>query len=882
MRMADDSIPYTAFKTKWGLFEYTVLSFGLCNAPAAFQAFLTDIFRAYLDLWLVLFIDDLCIFDSDLDQHAQHVEIVLQTLRANQLYIKNTKSSWFQPEVEFLGHRIGRDGVSMDDGKVQAILNWPAPRTVADVRSFLGLAGFYRHYIHHYSHTADPLTELLKKDTGFQWNHAQQHAFDTLKSKVSSAPVLIYPDPERHFVLTCDASSRAVGAVLSQDHGKGLQPIAFYSRKMTPAERNYPTHDQEMLALITALKQWRHYLCGSVRNQAYTDHKSLTFFARQPTLNARQARWMGWLQEMNVYVDYLPGRSNVVADALSRRPDYLAAVTTVHTHTDFLGDLTAAYGNDAESRSILESIRAGTTAVFSLHNGVIVRRENGSKLLYIPPAASILRQQLLAEHHDSPLAGHLGMDKTYACISRNYWWHTLRQDVRDYVRTCPCCQVNKPNNRKPGGLLQPLPIPEHKWESVGIDFITNLPTTADGHDAIMVCVDRLTKMVHATPTCTTADAPAVAQLYYDTVTRLHGIQTSIISDRDPRFTSRFWEELTKLWGTKLGRSTAFHPQTDGQTERVNRVLAEMLRAYVTDRHNDWDKRLTAAEFAINNATSASTGQSPFYLNYGYHPLLPATVNLPRLDLCRSQAAADFVTRMNQDLAAAKAKLQAAQERQARLADERRTDVSFAVGDRVLLSTTNLRLRTDGPAAKFNPRWTGPFPVVERIGAVAYKLQLPSTMRVHPVFHVSLLKPYLASAAPRSQSPLPPLPTIGGDVYQAERISQRRTVTLNGRSIKQYLVHWTGYPDSEATWEPPSHLLGATVKRWRIAIDQLYDHAEQFPMTAAVPRSRNTQSIRTVSAPTPVVSAAPTPPDSTHAIPPQRCSTRLTARGHSSS
>ena len=856
MRVDESSIPFTAFKTKWGLFEYTVLSFGLCNAPASFQALMTDIFRVYLDQWLVIFIDDLCVWDSDLDSHVQHLEIILSTLREHKLYIKDNKCEWIKPEVSFLGHRISKAGVSMDDGKVQAILDWPAPKNVAELRSFLGMAGFYRHFLYRFAQATAVLTDLLRKEQPWTWTSEQQAAFDSLKHKLTTAPVLAYPDPTKQFTVTTDASSRAIGAVLSQDHGKGQQPIAFFSRKLNPAELNYAPYERELLALIAALKHWRHYLRGAARNQAYTDHRALKFFAEQKTLNTRQARWMGILQEYNVYIDYLPGKSNVVADALSRRPDLLGSITTVHTLGDFLTTLKSSYGNDDESRSILQDLQSGTATSYSINDGLIVQHDGNQQRLYIPPAAQDLRQQLLAEHHDSVLAGHMGQDKTYACLQRNYWWPTMRRDVRAYINTCPCCQVNKGRNRRSYGLLQPLPVPERQWQSTSMDFITHLPTTTDGNDAILTVVDRLTKMVHVVPTRTTATAPDVAELYFNTVTRLHGLQKSIISDRDPKFTSKFWEALSKLWDTRLNRSTAYHPQTDGQTERTHRVLQEILRAYVSDRHNDWDKRLAAAEFAINNTPSASTGESPFYLNYGFHPLTPATVDLPTPDHARSQAAADFVTRMNQDLEAAKAAITAAQERQARYANTKRQDASFNVGDRVLLSTANLKLRTDGPASKFNPRWCGPFVITERIGKVAYRLELPPTMRIHPVFHISLLKSYQATEEDNRPAMRPP-PIIGEDVYEAERISNRRTIQVNGRLQTQYLVHWRGYPDSEATWEPINHLLGRTCKAWRKAIDMALAETGQTAIQAAT-RPASPERPTHMPEPTPPATSPPGP------------------------
>lgn len=275
-----------------------------------------------------------------------------------------------------------------------------------------------------------------------------------------------------------------------------------------------------------------------------------------------------------------------------------------------------------------------------------------------------------------------------------------------------------------------------------------------------------------------------------------------------------------LLGTRLGRSTAFHPQTDGQTERAHRTLEEILRSYVSVRHDDWDQRLAAAEFAINNAPNASSGESPFYLNYGFHPLTPATLGLHRLDRTSNQAATDFLRRMHGDLVTAKGLLEHARERQARYANTKREDVSFSVGDSVLLSTANLKLKTDGPASKFNPRWCGPFKITERIGPVAYRLELPATMRIHPVFHVSLLRPYMATEDERRQPNSRPPPIQDDDVFLAEKLLDRREVKVNGRTAVQYLVQWQGYPLYEATWEPAQNLLGTDLQRQRTALDNL--------------------------------------------------------------
>jgi hypothetical protein len=526
------------------------------------------------------------------------------------------------------------------------------------------------------------------------------------------------------------------------------------------------------------------------------------------------------LQEYNLYIDYLPGKQTVVADALSRRPDFLTAITTTHTLGDLLSTVKAAYGKDAESKTILESITNGTATDLKLENGLITHQPaTGDQQLYIPSDQD-LRQLILREYHDSNLAGHLGMDKTYECLARNYWWPTMRNDVREYVRTCPSCQANKGANRKPIGLLHPLPIPERKWECVSTDLIVQLPKTKNGYDAIATFVDKLTKMAHFVPTTTTVDAPKYAQVYFDNVVRHHGLQRSIVSDRDPRFTSKFWDNLMRLCGTNLARSTAYRPQTDGQTERAHRTIEEILRAYVNDKHTDWDERLTAAEFAYNNAPSASSGKSPFYLNYGFHPLTPATLDLAALKTNSNQGATDFLARLDQDLAEERQQLKLAQERQERFANLKRRDYTFQVGSNVMLSTENLRNRLGG-SPKFTAKWFGPFKIIEVVSPLAYKLELPPTLKIHPVIHAAYLKPYHESQVFRGRQPTRPPPIDGEDVYLAERLLDKRIIKRGRTTRIEYLVKWSGYPIYEATWEPAENLLGTGTKKMLEDFDRFW-------------------------------------------------------------
>jgi transposase InsO family protein len=437
-------------------------------------------------------------------------------------------------------------------------------------------------------------------------------------------------------------------------------------------------------------------------------------------------------------------------------------------------------------------------------DGLLYHRDGRMR---IPDDMSI-KSMLLYEAHDVDVSGHTGINKTTELLARQFDWPHLRRDVEKYVSTCVTCQANKSSNQRPIGLLQPIPIPKRRWQVVTMDLITGLPLTRHGHhDAIVVFVDKLSKMVHYAPCTTTVDAAALAKIFLREVVRLHGVPEAIISDRDPRFTSHFWTALWKELGTKLKMSTAYHPQTDGQTENANRTLENMLRAYVTYHQDDWDERLTAAEIAVNNSNHSSTGFTPYYMNNGQHPRLPLT-DVVVGDGSNVPAVQSLLRNMSHDILRAEQRLLTAQQSQAHHANKKRRHVTFNAGDQVWLSTTNLNL--GDRARKLTPKYTGPFVIEEVKSPVTYKLTLPPSLsRIHNVFHSSQLKPYYMDdgqyvGRPRISRPPPDI--IGGEEeWEVERILDHRTRRVNRRIVVEYLVKWRGYPDSDNSWEPASNV-----------------------------------------------------------------------------
>lgn len=850
-----DDVPKTAFNTHIGKYQFKVLPFGLTNAPSVFQSAMNTLFSDMLNKGVLIYLDDILVYSKTEEEHYQLLERVLQRLKDVNLKARQHKCHFFKSELKYLGHIVSRNGLKPDSTKVQAISEWPMPNTVYDVRSFLGLTNYFRKFIQGYAVLARPLTDLLKgldkseqkgksrrydssshKTLGVRWSQECEQSFIQLKAALTSAPVLVLPDFNKPFELVCDAASvhpPGIGAVLLQQG----HPVAFYSRKLSKAEENYTIQELEMLAVICALKEFRCYLHGA-EFTIVTDHEPNVYLDTMQ-LNRRRARWLETTACFNYRWVYRPGRLNV-ADPLSRvphQPSYATAVSPVAptgAATWACGIFTVLTSRSSRSSSsagrkrhrnsedsvtedasevaryansnFLERVKAGyeQDSWFVAENTVSFIYEAGlwwtkRHQLVVPRVAS-LRTECIESMHDHPFSGHFGQRKTLDLVQRVFYWPNMKEDVVQYCRSCPSCQLNKASSAKPAGLLQPLPIPGRRWESISMDFIVELPVSKSGNDTILVIVDRLTKMTHIVPCKSTITAPEVAELFIKEVVRLHGWPSSIVSDRDKLFVSDFWRHLQTAFGAKLQMSSAYHPQTDGQTERMNKTLEDTLRHYIGPFQDNWEQLLPMAEFSINNAISDASGATAFLLNYGQHPDTPTVVALRQVhpDVNR------FVGRWSALLQHAKACLQAAQSRQKLWADKKRRDESYQVGDLVLLSVKHFRL-PKGHTPKLSPRFVGPFKICKVISNTAYALELPEHIRMHNVFHVSALRRWIEGG---SYQPPPPPEIIDGELeYNVDWIELTR---YEGRR-RQYFVHWLGYGPEHSTWEPLGNLVNCPDK-----------------------------------------------------------------------
>jgi hypothetical protein len=543
------------------------MSFGLTNAPAHFMYLMNSVFMPKLNKFVVVFIDDILIYSKSKEEHAYHLRIVLTWLREHQLYAKFSKCEFWLNKVQFLGHVLSAEGVVVDPSKVKDILDWKPPTIVHQVRSSLGMAGYYRRFILDFSRIAKPITELLKNHVKFVWSPECDKAFEKLKELLITSPVLAQPDIAKPFHVYCDASGIGIGCVVMQEG----RVIAYASRQLKRHEANYPTHDIEVAAVVHALKIWRHYLLGNTCH-IYTDHKSQKHIFTQSKLNMRQRRWLELIKDYDLEVHYHPGNANVVADALSRKSQcnclsakplivtlcqemerlnleivHQGTIANLILESTIQSQIVDAQNVNKGIAHIKERVVAGMATCFRIdENGVLWFQNH-----LVVPKVPELRQQILDEAHLSRYSIHPGSNKMYQDLKQRFWWTKMKIEIALYVAKCDICQRVKVVHLKSAGRLQPLPIPAWKWEDISMDFIVGLPKTSSGYDSIWVIVDLLTKSAHFIPAKSNCPVLTCAQLYIARVVSLHGVPKTIVSDRGPQFVSKFWEELHKSLGTKL-------------------------------------------------------------------------------------------------------------------------------------------------------------------------------------------------------------------------------------------------------------------------------------------------------------------------------------------
>lgn len=865
LRIAEGDEWKTAFKTRYGLFQYNVLPFGLSNGPASFQRYINDVLNQSLDHFCTAYLDDILVYSDSKKEHREHVCYVLQALRDAGLQADLSKTEFEVSQVKYLGLIISTEGISMDPEKVEAVLNWKAPKKVKEVQAFLGFANFYRRFIDAFSRLASPLTVLTRKDQKFMWTAECEAAFEALKTAFATAPILQRFDPEKSSTVETDSSDYVSAGVLSQPDKDGvLRPVAFFSKKLTAVECNYEIYDKELLAIIRAFEQWRPELEGNGPPvEVLTDHRNLEYYMTTKQLSRRQARWSEFLSRFNFVIKYRPGRLGTKPDALTRRQQDLPAglsdlrslyqqqqvlkpynlspgvlpipqLQVAATGLDPSGAPAYTEGEEADTLlspgkilSRLDELALSDPSVLALRRALA----EGSQLCPQVPRVSLsectlrqdrvyyrdrlfvpddeeLQTSIIRLNHDPPAAGHPGKNNTYRSVSRQYYWPGMSSTISRYIRNCLVCLRGKIPRGLPQGLLKPMSAPQQRWRDLSVDFVVGLPP-CEGKNAIATIVDRFTKRRHLVACKDTIDGREFANLYIEHVYRLHGLSDTLVSDRGPQFDSDFWRHVSKTLGITPRMSTAYHPQTDGQSEIANAGMEQYLRLYTSYHQDDWVKYLPLAEFTANNTTSTSTLITPFFADCGFHPRSGVEIIVPSGNTPRQRIEEDAANKYAIELDSVgeflKTQLLWAQQSQETAANaKRRAAPAYKVGDQVMLTTKNLR--SVRPSRKLDWKAVGPFPVIEVISSHAYRLQLPASMsRVHPVFHPVLLQPVPHDPLPgqRSQPP-PPIVLNDEEEYEVRQVLDSR---YNRRRKRlEYLIQWKGY--DQADWEPVENTTNA--------------------------------------------------------------------------
>ena len=917
--MHPDDIEKTACTSQFGSYAWVVMPQGLANAPSTFQRYMNSILKD-VSSFAKVFIDDILIHSTDCESHDKHLRMVLEKLAEHKMYVKKSKIMLYRKSCKFLGHTLTPDGIKPQYSKIAAIEKWPAPTNVSEVRQFLGLVGYYQNFISAYSAKAKPLFGLLRKGIEFpeKLTTEQQNSFDSLRQALISEPVMIIPDQQKAnsaeapYVVIPDVSGVGIGGVIMQDQGKGLQPIAYESRTLTPAESNYSAGDLELLGLYHCTKVWQHLLHGS-HYEVRGDHQPLEHLMRPSRdLTRRQARWITHFMEIGVHkVQYTPGKTIPLVDALSRNPsykkhtpleglqDYLrqngytdsplyVEPIAVHLETQAVidhqlqtlfnitympdepkynlnlstrsqnihktdtqlntgGQDTNVNWLNVESKNFLAALKKAQhkdpyiqkihdtlselphqhNNQFKLSANLIWRVKEGRYQLVVPKQDNNLQQVILEQAHDNPAAGHLGRRKTLERVKRDFWWYKMEEEINIYCASCKICQAVKTTTQPQSTTVSPQDVPIRKWSVVTIDFVTGLPTTKRGNNAIATFTDKLTKMVHLVPLdFENSDASVIAQLYVDNVWKYHGWCTKIISDRDPRFSSNFWKELGRILGIHLALTTPYHPAGNGQSERTNQTMEQILRSYVDPRQNDWDLHLSPCEFSINDSISLTHKFTPFQLNYGQHPITAIdllTKAITANEPIKVKAVKLYFDEMKDNIQKARQLLVNNNIQMAAKSNKgKKMGKAFEVGDKVLLnSKTFTAPHQRDTKLKLRSRYGGPFVITkvhysdfnqnnQDAEPSAYTLRLPRSWQIHHTFSRDKLKPFVeTNKFPNRQEPPPPdtVEIEGHKEFKVEKILDSKMMRSRGRKNieRHWLVKWTGFGYDHAEWLPLDYI-----------------------------------------------------------------------------
>ena len=755
--MDRESSEKAAITTHRGLFQPTVLPFGVKGGVAHFSRVMSALFSSLQWKILLIYLDDLLVYADSFKEHLSRLACVFDCLRKAGLKLKPSKCSLVRRSLKFLGHVVSRCGGSPDPEKLQAMREFPVPQDVDALKRFLGLAGYYRDHVQGFADIVHPLNELTKKGVAYNWSAVCTQAFQKVKEVLLKSPVLVYPDFQREFVLTTDASNIGLGAILNQSVDGKDRPVSYASRTLTKAEKNYCTSEKECLGVVWAAQYFSYFLLGRpflVR----TDHDPLTYLHSVPSPHGRLARWIAWLEQFAYRMVYVPGKSIPHVDALSRAPVVGSMSLPVEVS---MADVQREQQKDKVIQRVVELWRADKTPGrmesqelkqlwrvskdFIYRNGILCVKTGigrGSGLQVVLPRGLV--QRVLQVAHDE--AGHFASERTLAAVRAKFYWGSMFNDTKSWCRSCVECQGRCSPMAKPRAPLQFTPIPSRVWQMVALDFLGPLVETNKGNKHVLVITDKLSKYAIALPLPDQTAETTARALFYK-VFCVHSFPEFLHSDQGRNFESILIRKLCEFTGVEKTRTSPYHPEGNGQTERYNRTLLDMLGKSIDPlTQNDWDEWLPVVQFSYNTSIHSSTGIQPFELQFGRKSktLLDLIVSSPSLeirDISARECLKDMKTQVSKQIKVAQDVISKSMLKQKASYDQKGSFRQYGKGDLVMLREYACR---KGLKPKLmRERWSGPWRVVCRKGDVNYRIVKGTGRHKRKVVvHHNRLKTYL--------------------------------------------------------------------------------------------------------------------------------------------
>lgn len=769
IRMDAADVPKTAFIVQGGLFEFLRMPFGLTNAPATFQRAMNDILAGLLWTACLVYLDDIIIFGRTLNEMTSNLEKVLQRLREAQLTIKPSKCAFAVDKVKFLGHILSGDGLQMDPEKVKSIVDTGVPTDLAAVRSFVGLASFYRQFVKDFSLIAEPLTRLTRKNIRFEWTAEQQQAYERLKGELVKEPIMCHHDPSRFIELRTDASDKGLGAVLLHEFepvNEGGRPvmrvIAYASRQLKGYELNYGVTEKECLAIVWACEKFDMYLQGR-KFRVVTDHLALTWLNSKKDLQGRLMRWANKLQPYYFEVIYKSGKQHLDADFLSRYPVQTEKVIDVNwirygrrgttnlrdadfpeaedEHTEYiplvdLDKIKEAQASDTKCREVTEHLDR-YSGKFDLEDGLLIyvdRHDTRAESVAKPVIPDSVLHDVLYGLHDDPLSSHCGFRKTLWKFQQRFFAFKSHTKIKHYVHSCMNCQTKKDQWTRKLGLMHPLTPTTRPFQRVGIDTLGPFRKSFNGNQKIIVATDYHSRYAIVLPV-RKENSEVIASMIIHEIILKYGAPSIILTDRGKSFQTDLIKQVYAEFGVNHVTSTAYHPQTNGLVERFNKTLSTMLSMYVRRDHRDWDKYLAHAVFAYNTTVQDSTGYSPFYLMHGYEAKMPLDATDPNPE----QSLSDHFERLQEARERAVEATLKTQQVQKQQYDRGRRVVLYQAGEKVWLYRPRGHI---GQTTKLRHPYEGPYEILRVLDRSNYELNITGPRPRLEIVHVSRLKKYV--------------------------------------------------------------------------------------------------------------------------------------------